>query len=79
MCQQSCPEVGGASPKSLEDDDDDDGDVKQKELQTEALLCAFETLGKTWPKTPQTQGNFSHFVPTDIRPLLLGHQTRLDQ
>ena len=51
---QSCPESGGASPRSLEDDDD--RDAKEKELQTEALLCAFETLGKAWPRNPETQG-----------------------
>uniref|UniRef100_A0A8C4GZW5 Proteasome-associated protein ECM29 homolog n=1 Tax=Dicentrarchus labrax TaxID=13489 RepID=A0A8C4GZW5_DICLA len=38
--------------------DDDDRDVKEKELQTEALLCAFETLGKAWPRNPQTQACF---------------------
>uniref|UniRef100_A0AAQ6ILU3 Ecm29 proteasome adaptor and scaffold n=1 Tax=Anabas testudineus TaxID=64144 RepID=A0AAQ6ILU3_ANATE len=48
---------GGASPRSLEDDDED-GDVKEKELQTEALLCALETLGKMWPRNPQTQARF---------------------
>uniref|UniRef100_A0A8C4NLJ6 Proteasome-associated protein ECM29 homolog n=1 Tax=Dicentrarchus labrax TaxID=13489 RepID=A0A8C4NLJ6_DICLA len=47
---------GAASPRSLEDDDD--RDVKEKELQTEALLCAFETLGKAWPRNPQTQACF---------------------
>lgn len=61
--QQSCPESGGASPRSLDDDDDDDRDVKEKELQTEALLCAFETLGKAWPRNSQTQGEF--FFRTD--------------
>lgn len=55
--QQSCPESGGASPRSLEEDDDDTG-VKEKELQTEALLCAFEVLGKSWPRNAQTQGRF---------------------
>lgn len=53
--QQSCPQSGGVSPRSLEDDDDD-RDMKEKELQTEALLCAFEILGKSWPRNPQTQG-----------------------
>ncbi|XP_023274931.1 proteasome-associated protein ECM29 homolog [Seriola lalandi dorsalis] len=57
LIKKSCPESGGASPRSL-DDDDDDIDVKEKELQTEALLCAFETLGKTWPRNPQTQARF---------------------
>lgn len=61
--QQSCPESGGASPRSLEDDDD--RDVKEKELQTEALLCAFETLGKAWPRNPQTQGKLQLVLRTD--------------
>uniref|UniRef100_A0A8K9Y658 Ecm29 proteasome adaptor and scaffold n=1 Tax=Oncorhynchus mykiss TaxID=8022 RepID=A0A8K9Y658_ONCMY len=38
--------------------DDDDRDEKEKELQTEALLCAFQTLGKTWPNNTQTQERF---------------------
>ncbi|KAM6939676.1 proteasome adapter and scaffold protein ECM29 [Xenentodon cancila] len=58
IIKKSCPESGGASPRSLDDDDDDDGDVKERELQTEALLCAFETLGKAWPRNPQTQARF---------------------
>uniref|UniRef100_A0AAQ5WZB0 Ecm29 proteasome adaptor and scaffold n=1 Tax=Amphiprion ocellaris TaxID=80972 RepID=A0AAQ5WZB0_AMPOC len=57
LIKKSCAESGGASPRSLEDDDDD-RDVKEKELQTEALLCAFETLGKAWPRNPQTQARF---------------------
>ncbi|KAM4595605.1 proteasome adapter and scaffold protein ECM29 isoform 1-T1 [Fundulus diaphanus] len=64
-----CPESGGASPRSMEDDDDDDTkDVKDKELQTEAILCAFETLGKTWPRNPQTQARFQ----TDVCTLMSG-------
>ncbi|XP_015244046.1 PREDICTED: proteasome-associated protein ECM29 homolog [Cyprinodon variegatus] len=60
LIKKSCPESGGASPRSMEDDDDDDDDkgVKDKALQTEAMLCAFETLGKTWPRNPQTQAHF---------------------
>ncbi|KAG9346893.1 hypothetical protein JZ751_005820 [Albula glossodonta] len=46
------------SPKSKDEDDEDDAEEKEKELQTEALLCAFETLGKAWPKDPSTQGRF---------------------
>uniref|UniRef100_A0A671ME43 Proteasome-associated protein ECM29 homolog n=1 Tax=Sinocyclocheilus anshuiensis TaxID=1608454 RepID=A0A671ME43_9TELE len=45
--------ASASSPRH--DDDDDDDDAKARELQTEVLLCAFETLGKTWPKTIQTQ------------------------
>ncbi|TNN83529.1 Proteasome-associated protein ECM29 [Liparis tanakae] len=55
LIKKNCPESGGASKRSLEDDD---RDVKEKELQTEALLCAFETLGKAWPRNPQTQAHF---------------------
>lgn len=59
LIKKSCPESGGASPRSLDDDDDDDdGEVRDKELQTEALLCAFETLGKAWPRNSQTQARF---------------------
>ncbi|KAM8773100.1 proteasome adapter and scaffold protein ECM29 [Acanthopagrus schlegelii] len=58
LIKKSCPESGGASPRSLDNDDDDDRDVKEKELQTEALLCAFETLGKAWPRNSQTQARF---------------------
>ncbi|KAG1956648.1 proteasome adapter and scaffold protein ECM29 [Pimephales promelas] len=51
-----------ASAGSPRHDDDDDGDVKARELQTEVLLCAFETLGKAWPKTIQTQNQFQNEV-----------------
>ncbi|KAG5845075.1 hypothetical protein ANANG_G00135010 [Anguilla anguilla] len=44
------------SQKSQEDEDEPE--EKEKELQTEALLCAFETLGKAWPKSPSTQGQY---------------------
>ncbi|KAI2668629.1 Proteasome adapter and scaffold protein ECM29 [Labeo rohita] len=44
------------------DDDDDDDDAKARELQTEVLLCAYETLGKSWPKTIQTQNQFQNEV-----------------
>ncbi|XP_061591425.1 proteasome adapter and scaffold protein ECM29 [Cololabis saira] len=58
IIKKSCPESGSKSPRSLDDEDDDDGDVKERELQTEAVLCAFETLGKAWPRNPQTQARF---------------------
>ncbi|KAM9769134.1 proteasome adapter and scaffold protein ECM29 [Menidia menidia] len=57
LIKKSCPESGGAASRSLRDDDDDKT-TKEKELQTEALLCAFETLGKSWPRNPQTQAHF---------------------
>ncbi|KAK2816960.1 hypothetical protein Q5P01_025151 [Channa striata] len=63
LIRKSCPESGGTSPRSL-DDDDDDGDKKEKALQTEALLCALETLGKAWPRSPQTQAHFQMEVCT---------------
>lgn len=58
---QSCPESGGVSPRSREDDDDSAG-RKEKELQTEALLCAFDTLGKSWPRNTETQGGFKQLL-----------------
>ncbi|XP_043971020.1 proteasome adapter and scaffold protein ECM29 [Gambusia affinis] len=69
LIKKSCPESSGASPRSMDDDDDDDDkDVKDKELHTEAILCAFETLGKTWPRNPQTQASFQ----TDLCTLMCG-------
>lgn len=62
--RQSCPESGGGSPRSLEEDEDD-GDTKEKALQTEALLCAFETLGKSWPRNPETQGKSEIPLPAN--------------
>ena len=47
------------------EDDDDDRDVKEKELQTEALLCAFETLGKSWPRNAPTQGKIQTQLDTN--------------
>lgn len=65
LIKKSCPQSGGASPRSLEDDDDDDAaGRKEKELQTEALLCAFDTLGKCWPRNTQTQARFQMEVCT---------------
>uniref|UniRef100_I3JQE4 Ecm29 proteasome adaptor and scaffold n=3 Tax=Oreochromis niloticus TaxID=8128 RepID=I3JQE4_ORENI len=59
LIKKRSPESGAGSPRSLEDDDDDDDkDVKEKELQTEAIICAFETLGKSWPRKPETQTRF---------------------
>ncbi|XP_040273233.1 proteasome adapter and scaffold protein ECM29 [Bufo bufo] len=44
--------VGARSPKEENEDDENE---KAKELHTESLLCAFSTLGKTWPRNPDTQ------------------------
>lgn len=48
--QPGSPKRGG--------DDDDDEDAKERELQMEVLLCAFESLGKAWPENSQTQGRY---------------------
>ncbi|XP_057700353.1 proteasome adapter and scaffold protein ECM29 isoform X2 [Corythoichthys intestinalis] len=56
LIKKSCPESGAVSPRCREEEDD--LTTKEKDLQTEAVLCAFETLGKTWPKNPQTQSRF---------------------
>uniref|UniRef100_A0A8C5D594 Ecm29 proteasome adaptor and scaffold n=1 Tax=Gouania willdenowi TaxID=441366 RepID=A0A8C5D594_GOUWI len=55
---------GGVSLRSRQDDDEDEKDAKDKALQTEVLLCAFETLGKTWPRNTQTQTQFQVEVCT---------------
>ncbi|XP_066460523.1 proteasome adapter and scaffold protein ECM29 isoform X2 [Eleutherodactylus coqui] len=44
--------VGARSPKEEEDEDEN---AKAKELHTETLVCAFSTLGKAWPRSPDTQ------------------------
>ncbi|XP_023685449.2 proteasome adapter and scaffold protein ECM29 [Paramormyrops kingsleyae] len=56
LIRKSSP-AGTPSRKSTVDDDDDP-DEKARELQTEGLLCAFETLGKAWPSTPGTQAQY---------------------
>lgn len=50
IIQKNCLENMGA--KSPQDDDEDEN---AKELQLESLLCAFESLGKAWPRNPETQ------------------------
>uniref|UniRef100_A0A8C0I7C7 Ecm29 proteasome adaptor and scaffold n=1 Tax=Bubo bubo TaxID=30461 RepID=A0A8C0I7C7_BUBBB len=35
--------------------DEEDEDMREKEVQMESLICAFETLGKAWPRSPETQ------------------------
>ncbi|XP_041077323.1 proteasome adapter and scaffold protein ECM29 isoform X1 [Polyodon spathula] len=47
-----------AHTRKNKEDDDDDMDEKEKELQMESLLCAFESLGKAWPKSPVTQSQY---------------------
>uniref|UniRef100_A0A8B9JNN9 Ecm29 proteasome adaptor and scaffold n=1 Tax=Astyanax mexicanus TaxID=7994 RepID=A0A8B9JNN9_ASTMX len=48
--QPGSPKRGG--------DDEDDEDAKERELQMEVLLCAFESLGKAWPENAQTQSRY---------------------
>ncbi|NXA53460.1 ECM29 protein, partial [Nothocercus julius] len=43
--------TGMGSPKQ----DEEDEDVREKEMQMESLICAFECLGKAWPRSPETQ------------------------
>ncbi|XP_043916968.1 proteasome adapter and scaffold protein ECM29 [Protopterus annectens] len=44
-----------AEAHSPRDDDDEDEEEKEKEVTMNCLLCAFETLGKCWPKNTETQ------------------------
>ncbi|KAG2466369.1 ECM29 protein, partial [Polypterus senegalus] len=38
-------------------EEEEEMEEKEKELQMESVLCAFETIGKAWPKNPVTQEN----------------------
>lgn len=49
---QNTVENAGASLPKL---DEEDEDAREREVQMESLLCAFETLGKAWPRSPETQ------------------------
>uniref|UniRef100_A0A8C5TWZ8 Ecm29 proteasome adaptor and scaffold n=1 Tax=Malurus cyaneus samueli TaxID=2593467 RepID=A0A8C5TWZ8_9PASS len=52
MIKKNSPEsMGAAFPKHEEEDED----MREKEVQMESLICAFETLGKAWPRSPETQ------------------------
>ncbi|XP_030643873.1 proteasome adapter and scaffold protein ECM29 [Chanos chanos] len=56
LIRKSCRESGGS--QRMSDDDDDDDDEKAREMQTDVLLCAFEALGKAWPKNADTQSRY---------------------
>uniref|UniRef100_A0A7M4FB64 Ecm29 proteasome adaptor and scaffold n=1 Tax=Crocodylus porosus TaxID=8502 RepID=A0A7M4FB64_CROPO len=45
----------GSMEASLLKGDDEDENEQEKELQMETLLCAFESLGKAWPRSLETQ------------------------
>ncbi|RMB94711.1 hypothetical protein DUI87_28824 [Hirundo rustica rustica] len=49
--KNSLESMGAAFPKHHEEDED----MREKEVQMESLICAFETLGKAWPRSPETQ------------------------
>ncbi|NXQ55389.1 ECM29 protein, partial [Anthoscopus minutus] len=49
--KNSLESTGAAFPKH----DEEDEDMREKEVQMESLICAFETLGKAWPRSPETQ------------------------
>ncbi|XP_030327058.1 proteasome adapter and scaffold protein ECM29 isoform X4 [Strigops habroptila] len=49
--KNSLESMGTGLPKH----DEEDGDTREKEVQVESLICAFETLGKAWPRIPETQ------------------------
>ncbi|POI34563.1 hypothetical protein CIB84_001685 [Bambusicola thoracicus] len=52
MIKKNTVENVGASLPKL---DEEDEDAREREVQMESLLCAFETLGKAWPRSPETQ------------------------
>ncbi|XP_062480270.1 proteasome adapter and scaffold protein ECM29 isoform X4 [Pezoporus occidentalis] len=49
--KDSLENLGTGLPKH----DEEDEETREKELQVESLICAFETLGKAWPRSPETQ------------------------
>nr|XP_054507569.1 proteasome adapter and scaffold protein ECM29 isoform X5 [Agelaius phoeniceus] len=49
--KNSLESMGTAFPKH----DEEDEDMREKEVQMESLICAFETLGKAWPRSLETQ------------------------
>ncbi|KFP77947.1 Proteasome-associated protein ECM29, partial [Acanthisitta chloris] len=49
--KNSLESTGTGFPKH----DEEDEDTREKEVQMESLICAFETLGKAWPRSPETQ------------------------
>ncbi|XP_035746663.1 proteasome adapter and scaffold protein ECM29 isoform X1 [Egretta garzetta] len=49
--KNSLESMGSGLPKH----DEEDEDMREKEVQMESLICAFETLGKAWPRNPETQ------------------------
>ncbi|XP_053152364.1 proteasome adapter and scaffold protein ECM29 isoform X2 [Hemicordylus capensis] len=57
IIKKNCPENMGAN--SLQEDEEDENE-NEKELQIESLLCAFESLGKAWPRNPETQRCYQH-------------------
>uniref|UniRef100_A0A8C6ZQU5 Ecm29 proteasome adaptor and scaffold n=1 Tax=Nothoprocta perdicaria TaxID=30464 RepID=A0A8C6ZQU5_NOTPE len=49
--KNSAESTGMGSPKHEEEDED----MREKEMQMESLICAFECLGKAWPRSLETQ------------------------
>ncbi|XP_009708838.1 PREDICTED: proteasome-associated protein ECM29 homolog, partial [Cariama cristata] len=49
--KNSLESMGTGLPKH----DEEDEDMREEEVQMESLICAFETLGKAWPRSPETQ------------------------
>ncbi|XP_062985256.1 proteasome adapter and scaffold protein ECM29 isoform X2 [Elgaria multicarinata webbii] len=52
IIKKNCPDNMGVNSPQNEDEDENEN---EKELQMESLLCAFESLGKAWPKNLETQ------------------------
>ncbi|NXD27831.1 ECM29 protein, partial [Spelaeornis formosus] len=49
--KSSMENMGATFPKH----DEEDEDMREKDIQMESVICAFETLGKAWPRSPETQ------------------------
>uniref|UniRef100_A0A8B9IZU2 Ecm29 proteasome adaptor and scaffold n=1 Tax=Amazona collaria TaxID=241587 RepID=A0A8B9IZU2_9PSIT len=49
--KNSLESMGMGLPKH----DEEDEETREKEMQVESQICAFETLSKAWPRSPETQ------------------------
>lgn len=65
--QNSLESLGTGLPKH----DEEDEETREKEVQVESLICAFETLGKAWPRSPETQRKSANGVQSRLSQLKL--------
>lgn len=70
--QNSLESMGAAFPKH----DEEDEDMREREVQMESLICAFETLGKAWPRSPETQRKSADYMQNKLFSLKMKSRRR---